>query len=72
MNPAVSASSSTSSRLRKRAIGWIESLLLACLLTLVRPATTAADSAGRAADLTREQIASYREFTGRNVALKPS
>jgi len=64
MNPALaSALFSTSSRLRTRSIGWIQSLLLACLLTLVRPATTAADSAGRAVGAPASQI-SLRQGMG--------
>ena len=64
MNPAfLSAAFFTSSQLRTRAIGWIESLLLACLLTLVRPATTAADSAGGAVGAPASQI-SLRQGMG--------
>jgi hypothetical protein len=64
MNPAfVSAASSTTSRVRTRAVSWIESLLLACLLTLVRPATTAADSAGGAVGAPASQI-SLRQGMG--------
>ena len=64
MNPAfVSAASSTTSRVRTRAVSWIESLLLACLLTLVRPATTAADSAGGAVGVPASQI-SLRQGMG--------
>jgi hypothetical protein len=64
INPAfLSAASSPRFRLSIRAIVWIESLLLACLLTLVRPATAAAASAGSAEGAPASQI-SLRQGMG--------
>jgi hypothetical protein len=64
MNPAfLSAASCPRFRLRIRAIVWVESLLLACLLTLVRPATAAAASAGSAEGAPASQI-SLRQGMG--------
>lgn len=57
MNPAfLTAVSRPRFRLRTLAMVWIEPLLLACLLTLARPATTVAAPAGSAVEAPAGQI----------------
>jgi hypothetical protein len=57
MNPAfLNAVSRTRFRLRTLAMVWVEPLLLACLLTLARPATSVAAPAGSAVGAPAGQI----------------
>ena len=62
MNPAfLSAVSRTRFRPRALAMVWIEPLLLACLLTVARPATSVAASADSAVEAPADQISLKQE-----------